>query len=71
MVALLMYHAPAPPRALWCRLAGVWLLARCATLSALGYDVRRLGTCIGALSALGLGTRAAALGVLLGRHRGT
>jgi hypothetical protein len=52
------------------RLVGVWLLARCATLRALHYDVRRLWTCVGALAALGAGARAAALALLMRRHGG-
>lgn len=34
--------------------AGVWLLARCADLQGLEYDVRRFGLCLLALFGLGL-----------------
>ncbi|KAL6776445.1 hypothetical protein ACKKBG_A21155 [Auxenochlorella protothecoides x Auxenochlorella symbiontica] len=49
------------------RLTGVWLLARCADLASLRYDVRRFGACLAALGALGLGARAAALGLIFRR----
>lgn len=41
---------PSPP----CTCAGVWLLARCADLQGLEYDVRRFGLCLLALFGLGL-----------------
>jgi ABC-type multidrug transport system ATPase subunit len=47
------------------RLSGVWLLARCADLLALGYDVRRFTSCLVALTALGVAARGLALGMLL------
>lgn len=47
------------------RLVGVWLLARCADLMALGYDVRRFWECLVALVGLGLGARAVALALLI------
>ncbi len=47
------------------RLSGVWLLARCADLLALGYDVRRFATCLVALTVLGILTRLVALCMLL------
>ncbi len=50
------------------RLRGVWLLARCADLAALGYDVRRFGRCLRALGALGAAARAAAAAALLARR---
>lgn len=40
-------HLALPP-------AGVWLLARCADLQGLEYDVRRYGLCLLALCGLGL-----------------
>jgi len=42
------------------RLTGVWLLARCADLEGLGYDVRRFGECLVALIVLGIVSRVAA-----------
>lgn len=42
------------------RLTGVWLLARCADLKGLGYDVRRFGVCLVALVVLGIVSRVAA-----------
>jgi ABC-type multidrug transport system ATPase subunit len=42
------------------RLTGVWLLARCADLKGLGYDVRRFGECLVALIVLGIVSRVAA-----------
>lgn len=51
------------------RLTGVWLLARCADLVALQYDVRRFSFCLAALFALGLAFRAAALACLFWRRR--
>ena len=47
------------------REVGVWLLARCADLMALGYDVRRFSVCLIALGAIGVCTRGIALGMLL------
>lgn len=47
------------------RLTGVWLLARCADLAALGYDVRRFWLCLTALVGQGLAARAAAYCLLL------
>lgn len=49
------------------RLTGVWLLARCADLATLRYDVRRFGTCLLALVSLGAGFRAAALFLIFRR----
>ena len=45
--------------------AGVWLLARCADLEGLGYDVRRFGFCLLALFGLGMIYRVAALAAML------
>ncbi len=50
------------------QLRGVWLLARCADLAALGYDVRRFGRCLLALGALGAAARTAAAAALLARR---
>ena len=49
--------------------AGVWLLARCADLAGLQYDVRNFGWCLLALFGLGLLFRAAALLAMLFLHR--
>lgn len=49
------------------KLVGVWLLARCADLENLRYDVRRYGTCLLALFGLGLAFRAAALAAMFRR----
>ncbi len=43
----------------------MWLLARCADLLALGYDVRRFKTCLLALTVLGFAARGLAFGLLL------
>lgn len=51
------------------KLTGVWLLARCADLQGLEYDVRRFGMCLLALCGLGLLFRAAALLAMLTLHR--
>ncbi|GAB4817511.1 hypothetical protein N2152v2_004557 [Parachlorella kessleri] len=51
------------------RLTGVWLLARCADLEGLGYDVRRFGFCLLALFGLGMIYRVAALAAMLLLHR--
>lgn len=51
------------------KLTGVWLLARCADLQNLQYDVRRFGICLLALWGLGLMFRAAALLAMLSLHR--
>lgn len=74
--------APAPPPSLSRRwglegytiaesgkLTGVWLLARCAELQSLEYDVRRFGACLAALFGLGLLFRALALLAMLTLHR--
>ena len=47
------------------RLVGVWLLARCADLMALGYDVRRFWQCLVGLVGLGVAARAVAAVLLL------
>ncbi|KAL4526776.1 hypothetical protein Ndes2526A_g01209 [Nannochloris sp. 'desiccata'] len=47
------------------RLSGVWLLARCADLLALRYDVRRFKLCLVALTVLGVAARGLALGMLV------
>jgi len=47
------------------RLSGVWLLARCADLLALRYDVRRFKSCLVALAVLGVAARCLALYMLL------
>lgn len=47
------------------RLTGVWLLARCADLQGLGYDVRRFTTCIVALFVLGACFRGLAVAALV------
>jgi len=49
------------------QLTGVWLLARCADLAALHYDVRRYWGCLGALIVMGLVCRGLALGILINR----
>ena len=49
--------------------AGVWLLARCADLEGLGYDVRRFGFCLLALFGLGMIYRVAALAAMLLLYR--
>lgn len=51
------------------QLTGVWLLARCADLAVLHYDVRRYWGCLGALVFMGLACRALALGILMNRVR--
>ncbi|PSC68046.1 ABC transporter G family member 28-like [Micractinium conductrix] len=51
------------------KLTGVWLLARCADLVGLEYDVRRFGACLLALGGLGLLFRAAALLAMISLHR--
>ncbi|KAL4448129.1 hypothetical protein ABPG75_005348 [Micractinium tetrahymenae] len=51
------------------KLTGVWLLARCADLQGLEYDVRRFGLCLLALFGLGLLFRAAALLAMFSLHR--
>ena len=47
------------------RLSGVWLLARCADLQGLGYDVRNFLHCLAMLLVLGVASRAAALAAML------
>ncbi len=47
----------------------MWLLARCADLQGLEYDVRRFGLCLLALFGLGLMFRAMALVAMLTLHR--
>lgn len=51
--------------------AGVWLLARCADLQGLRYDVRNFGWCLLALFGLGVAFRVAAIlcMLLLNRDR--
>lgn len=49
--------------------AGVWLLARCADLQNLHYDVRHYGLCLLALFGLGLMFRVAALVAMLTLNR--
>lgn len=51
------------------KLTGVWLLARCADLQGLEYDVRRFGLCLLALFGLGLLFRATALLAMFSLHR--
>lgn len=51
------------------KLSGVWLLARCADLAALRYDVRRFWGCILALVGLGLLFRLLALVCLIRKSR--
>ncbi|KAL4449383.1 hypothetical protein ABPG77_007027 [Micractinium sp. CCAP 211/92] len=51
------------------KLTGVWLLARCADLQGLEYDVRRFGLCLLALFGLGLLFRVAALLAMFTLHR--
>lgn len=48
---------------------GVWLLARCADLQGLEYDVRRFGLCILALWLLGVLFRGLALLAMFTLHR--
>lgn len=51
------------------RLTGVWLLARCADLMGLEYDVRRYGACLAALFGLGAGFRAVAAAAMFAQTR--
>ncbi len=51
------------------RIAGVWLLARCADLEGLGYSVNNFWACLAMLLALGAACRLAAAAAMLTLHR--
>lgn len=51
------------------RLSGVWLLARCADLEGLMYDVTEFHLCLGMLLAIGLVFRLAAVIALFTLHQ--
>lgn len=50
-------------------LKGVWLLARCADLSAMSYDITRFGYAVRVLVYIGFGSRLAACAAMLTLHR--